>query len=615
MSNARVWLAVLALALVLGALAWLLRAREDALAVPEYAPRPSAGSGPGIAETSGPAEGPGASAPHARRAALAPEDAVAPRAPLRARLVDARTGEFVPWYLAHVDATGAETEALTSDAEGRIVTRTDLAAGPCRLTLIDSYAHAPPQANFPERTHIDHDPGAPPRDIAIAVGPTYALDVSLPRDYGPARFVARLQRDPTELCADTRPGTWPTTLLRPAPEPGALSWVRFADLQLEAGPPYLFLVSDDGLWSGGARVPQGYGVHRAPVRIVLEQRCAVRGRYVARDGAEVRGHGALALFRTAPDADGPRWEHTDGEGVFRLADLTPGAYRLEVRDEAVRAAAVEFTLAGGEHDLGDLAWEPIPVAGPVRLRLVSAVEVPLDVQLVRRTDPPRHAPWHSDQWEPREQGGFESLFEWEEVHAGEYDVWLCAHDAAHWRLPLGQLTPPVEDLELRLPDPPPPLRLEVVDDTTGAPLAAWSVIARQEDGWNRLDGPADVIANAVWGADAALAVVSPGYQAAPLAPAALKRPTSGEWRERVRLRRGWSSLFVARSRMRGVPVAGAEIVLDGVVAGLTDTAGELWVHRAAPPVSLEVRHPTLVLAGEVALEPSEPVTWIRLRTR
>jgi hypothetical protein len=205
------------------------------------------------------------------------------------------------------------------------------------------------------------------------------------------------------------------------------------------------------------------------------------------------------------------------------------------------------------------------------------------------------------------------VLEWGEVYAGEYDVVVHSHDTTSWHLSLGRLTPPVEDLVLRLPDPAPPLHLEVVDAATGAGLEAWSLVVRQEGGWEELDGSPAAIQSALWDDDALLAVASPGYRVALLRPAALARPAAGEWRARVALERGWSGLFLVRARSREHPVAGAAIVLDGALAGETNASGELWVHRSSAPSAVEVRHATFLPVGAFDVYAADVVTWIALR--
>jgi hypothetical protein len=617
MPKSRVLLLAVVLALLASAVAWLVRAREDAAGPREVdaarhggAAPPLAGEEPAAATPPllGAASGPG-------RSALAAADAPVARAPIRLRLLDQLTAEPVPWFLVSVSADVPSEVEAESDAEGRITTPAEFAPGDCWVSLLDFHGQARQLGAVPEPVRVPHVHGAAAIDVTIRIGPTFRIDVDLPPGYGSECFLVGLQSDPTEFGDDRRGELWPRTRLRAPATPGALPWARFTDVDLAPQITYLLLLSDDGRWIGGARVGHGYGVHRDPVRIVLEPRCAVTGRYVTR-GAELdRAGAALALFQVGGDAPGPRWEFKGTDSPFRIGDLAPGRYRLEVRDDAVRAAPVEFTLTRGELDLGELVWEPIPVAGPVRLRVLSAIEVPIDVELVRTKDPPRDPQWHSDQWEARDDGTFESLFEWEAVRAGEFEVAVHAHDAAVWHVSLGRITPPVEDLVLRLPKPAPALRLEVLDDATGAALAEWSVLVRQEGGWDEVEDDPAAIRSAVWDADAVLAVVSPGHQAAFLTPAALERPAAGEWRARVRLKRGWSGLFLVRARSREKPVAGAEIVLDGAVAGVTDAAGEVWIHRPSPPAAFDVRHPTLVLADGVEFDSSEPLTWIPLRRR
>src|SRR5262249_51820854 len=157
-------------------------------------------------------------------------------------------------------------------------------------------------------------------------------------------------------------------------------------------------------------------------------------------------------------------------------------------------------------------------------------------------------------------------------------------------LSLGELEPPVADLVLTLPPPPPALHLAVVDDASGVALDTWTVFVRGERAWEELDDAPESLALASWNADTAFAVCSPGYRAWVASPGTPRWPAPGEDRVVARLERGWSALFLARSRGRGEPVEGVEVRLDGAPTGTTDMRGELWVHADAPAERLEVAH-------------------------
>jgi hypothetical protein len=327
-------------------------------------------------------------------------------------------------------------------------------------------------------------------------------------------------------------------------------------------------------------------------RIELRPRCAVRGRFVSSTPLD-RGGAQIALSRQGEESQPLVWTYADDEDGFRIADLDPASYLLEVRDEAVRAAPVRFTLDEGELDLGQLPWEPISLAGSVRLRLRSLVEVPIDVQLVRTEDPPRHPLWHSDSWEQRPEGGFESLFEWEEVYAGEYAIEVHCHDDVSWHLQLGHLEPPVDDLLLELPPPAEPLRFDVRSADGGEP-PGWELWVRDEKSWWLLQAENGRIESLAYDEGFRWAVWSPGYRARRGTLGDASWPGSGERTVRSVLQPGWSRLYVVSNRDGWGPVEGAELWLDGAPVGRTDARGELYVERATPPVDWEVRHPTLV---------------------
>jgi len=527
---------------------------------------------------------------------------------LAGRLLDASTGEVVPGYeLRLKDRDGIETQ-VASDAAGRFTTGEALAFGPVHIQLVDCEGQPRPSESRRASARVEH--AGQPVEVRIEVGPTYLVDVALPEPLGLADLCVRLLQDPPDLEPEREAAETGRTLLRAPLGDWPHAWARFRSTnQGRRLPQWLELTSTDGLWSGGARVPSGPGLHPEPVPITLRPVCAVRGRFVA-DPPPERGGGTLALFRE--DEPEPRWEHTDGAGRFRIAALEPGAYRLEVRDESVRAEPVRFVLPPGELDLGELPWAPIPLAGRVRLRLRSEVRIPVDVELVRSFDPPKHAQWHSDRWEPLPEGGFESLLEWDEVYAGTFEVVVHTHDVGAWHLALGELEPPIEDLLLQLPAPRPALELRVLDEATGTELHDYTVLVRAERGWDELEGSPRALPFLVWDEDSAFAVCRRGSRAwiASLADVGFAGPAGAH--VEARLRPGWSHLFLAHRRGGGRPLADVEIRLDGVPVGRTDARGELWVHAAAPARVLEVAHPTLTWSEEAWAPLEDLATWLVL---
>ena len=65
--------------------------------------------------------------------------------------------------------------------------------------------------------------------------------------------------------------------------------------------------------------------------------------------------------------------------------------------------------------------------------------------------------------------------------------------------------------------------------------------------------------------------------------------------------RGWSNLVLVTDIDQLGPYAGAKVIVDGVVAGVTDDAGRLWLEGSGPPklIELELDDETM----EVSLSP------------
>ncbi|MEW6071230.1 MAG: hypothetical protein AB1726_01365 [Planctomycetota bacterium] len=551
-----------------------------------------------------------------RSAVLVP-DLPPAAASVRGRLLDRETGEPVPWYLLGVSMGGEGGCVVETDAEGRFATPVPYPAGMLTLDLWDVTGQELPADGADRTTRMEHDPAGPELDVAIPVGPTYSLELSLPDGLGRSEVRARLYVDPPahREAGDTPWSRTPTTLLRDRPDASRSPWVRFRGLLVPAQDPlWLSVESRDGMWRGGARVGGGPGVHPERVRITLHERCAVVGRFVSVDPIE--GGGAqIALLPGTEGAPPLVWAHAGVQGGFRIDDLEPGAYRLEVRDEAVTATPVCFTIVEGVLDLGELPWEPIPLAGPVRLRLRSAAYVPIDVQLVRTLDPPRHPLWHSDEWEELPDGRYESVFAWEQVYAGDYAIEVHGHGDVSWHLPLGHLVPPVENLLLELPAPAEPVRFDVRAED-GSELDRWELWARGERVWEMLEPVDGQIAAFAFDDDFQCAVWSPGRRAW---RGSGRPPSPGERTIPIRLPSGWSRLFVVKNRDGWQGVPGAELWLDGTPAGTTDARGELYVEWGAAPTDWEVRHSTLVGAESgskgAGEELEEFVVGVTLRPR
>jgi hypothetical protein len=547
----------------------------------------------------------------ARTQAL-PQDTANDSAQLAFQLVDTHTAESVPWYTVKLRKSDGSKTEFETDSQGRFAPSADLEDGPLLLELVDTQSQPSTRNSTDTYLRFDHVVADKPLEIRALVGPTYFLKLDLPPGLTHEDLRATLFLDPPGFGDNQNGRRYAESLVRRGRANPAELWLRFRELLNEGDPLWLALQSRDGAWSGAARVPGGYGVHAEPVSIELSQRCRVRGTFASREVDQERRGASLALFRTQPLAADPLWSYAKGDGEFRIDDLDPGEYRLEVRDEAFRADAVSFVLHSGELDLGNLPWESIPMVGSVRLRVHSAVEVPIDVELIRRLDPPRNVLWHSDDWEEQPDGTFVSLFEWDEVYAGEYAIELHSHDTVNWHIELGTLTPPVEELVLHLPTPAPGLRFEVLDAQTGAAIAEWSLLVRQEHGWEQIDDSPTELKSMAWDPHTVVVVFSPGYQAWVVHPAELVAVPQGDQRLTVRLVPGWSRLFIARTRARSRPLAGTEIWLDDVRAGVTDSMGELWVHRALAPSALDVRHPSLVWS-KPARDYEIVITWLSLR--
>ena len=314
----------------------------------------------------------------------------------------------MPWYELGVSMRGERVCRVETDAEGRFETPVAYPAGTLTLSLDDVEGQESSNKSTDLIAQLDHDPAAPEQEVPIGVGPTYYVALELSTGLEPSDLRVRLYLDPPEHRNSERNffGSGHDrnkTVLRPAPHGSDVRWVRFRKSRLPSWRAWLSVDSLDGMWRGGARVDGG----RAFTLRSPRSSCG-RAAPCAAASSRRRRPSAVELRSPCSATERARDRSCGSTPAPREGSASPtsirDAYRIEVRDEAVRAAPVRFMLSDGELDLGGLAWEPIPLAGSVRLHLRSTLEVPIDVQLVRSLDPPRYPLWHSDDWQelPRE---------------------------------------------------------------------------------------------------------------------------------------------------------------------------------------------------------------------
>ncbi len=469
------------------------------------------------------------------------------------------------------------------------------------------------QAREPTGDVHPYEPSQGEPDIPIEVGPTYRIETRLPDDHELEDFQVQLVLDPPRVGLELEDAPDRATRLR-RDEHGY--WARFrAQTTSRDSPWWLALASEDGLWSGGARVQSVEGIYPEPVRIELHPCCAVRGRFDPPGGPYERG-AMIALERLDCVPPAIAWSHVDLAGEFRVAALAPARYRLEVRDPAFVAPPLEFELAEGELDLGVLAWTPLTIAGSVRVVAESATELSLDVELVRTLQTPRHPDFHSDSWVEIAPGRFESEFVFEEVFEGDYELRVHTHQEPPWHgIPVG-VRPPQTEVRIRLPEPVRALRIEAYDGRSGATIEGASLSALDEHGAEEFGMTPLVLEGVVVEEELPVVLWEPGHRAVRTSfreLLAMERTEDGAIR--VALVPGWSGALLAILRGTGERVPGVEAWLDGALAGRTDEQGLVWIDREFAPREVELRHPDFVCTPWDTDWEDEAFHWIRVWPR
>lgn len=195
-------------------------------------------------------------------------------------------------------------------------------------------------------------------------------------------------------------------------------------------------------------------------------------------------------------------------------------------------------------------------------------------------------------------GGVTFSFLFEDVPEGNYELTLSSLGNYRWAPTSLRVAPPASNIEfLRFDlDGAVPLIFEVTDAETGEPVADFEArhikqTNSAEHGVLLHTGP---IESEQFPRDQAFvwSVEADGYAVAYGDQGAFEE-RDGKRVARIRLNPGWSTRFLVMGGPDGTrpqPLAGAEIRIDGDVAGRTDENGGLVVVMDAEPSEIEVRY-------------------------
>ncbi len=550
-------------------------------------------------------------APDARRepsraareeAALAPTEANPPGAFWAGALRDADTGEPLPHYLFELRRDG-QTAELTTDARGRFRTEERHTSGAFEaryrdhrgLALVTNLDRFEGAQRAEVWRPVEFDAAdATPRELLVAAGPTYPLEVRSAAPV-PLQALSAVVLGP-DLSFRNTLGSLYAAPVR-AGSNGAADWVRFQplprDLLPNAAPWRLTLFDDSGLWAGSADVDSLRGVNRETTVVELAPHGRVAG--VVRDGAR-RPVVAAPVRLLAADSDAVLHARTDADGGFDVRWVEPGAYQLVIEPPRHASRTLALTVRPLEFEEVDVTLRERDNAGDVRGTLTSRtgtygnrVFVLLDGRSSGAPDLKAELDWSDHDGELRAEYAFEDL------PPGEYAVSVVSLlDKFTWSPAPRTVRPPARvDFEVADDAPTGNVSFEVVDAETGAAIEPFvmgysaagsaSVVLRGMGA----EGPH--IYDLALDARLRFGVSSTGYAPSFGDETDLDFGAARDATVRVELRRGWGATFVVVDAETKAGVAGAAIELDGRAVATTDDDGRASVYSASPPREVRAR--------------------------
>jgi len=595
-------------------------------------------------------------------APLAVEDSE--RGPVRGVLLDAESGEPLPWFALGiatgpapdeplVDAVPPTTERISTDAHGRFQSMRSYDMGGVHLLPLEDWDRfqflltmfgAPiPRLGLAFAHDTESDEW---ETVELESGPAFRIDCAQAETIGLGEFAAVLA-DSEHLMGGMRATT------HVASEPVALA--RFLPLDefvQRSKLNTLHLLSRDDLWAGWARVVVPPGLALDPVTIGLFP-CGSLRVDVSAGREPPLEEALLAIWKGALDAAALEEREPLGEFMAsnsfmrRSADEAPrplafshrhlpiGSYTVRVRSNGCADHIEVIDLRQGEQRIDVLLARTREANGRIegcvapRSGRRPAVECIAWCQL--SGEDVSHSQRNVDLEWTETDGRWSATFVFENLLEEEYRVWITMGMGVSRDVPAPSYEPrslhvrpggPV--IEFESIEPPPAQELEVLaqDATTGEPLAAFQVMAflpgtgkepRPTDGKKgralvELRGELD--GGRMW-------VTAPGH-----APVYTDLPTGpdadGTLRATVRLDPGWGAplqVMILEGEERR-PAPGVEILADDQVVATTDETGVAWLSLSARPTRLAIRAPGLVLestsgsiedSGLLEEEPRDPL--------
>lgn len=651
MTNTVKWTAGVALTLVLGVGAlWTFGGKlvapedPDSPGVPDQAVLdPASGSGGSDAEAVG-------GSPLASSDPPRSEPGLAPggpdpgvEGPVEGQLVDARTGEPLPWFALGL-GVGLAVEAplsadpppvlerLVTDAEGHFRSQGSFGAGPMHLVLLedwDRWLRAGGEPRTP--LGLSHSPeGDGGTRFELESGPCFAIRSSAVESLGVERFRAQL--------SSSDGGEQVGTHLFEGEGP----WARFLPLEfgLEPGDfDTLELRSADRRWVGRAAVEPRPGPDPVEVAIELHP-CGSLDLKIRADAAPELEGAEFALWageldaveasEREPIASGmtslsiqgsflglqgrPRGSRTAPSSLdMSVSYLEVGTYTLLVRSSGCddHRETVEVVQGSRVHPI--VLHRSESSNGRLGGRVRTRSGMPPEVDLVAWIDPQGESGANAMRMAELEvapgPGPWEASFEFTGLPDREYRMWITRaphvprdttrrprFEGRDRRVHLGDA--PVEFLLLD-DEAKHPFEVEVLDRGSGDPLDAFRVAVIQpalgkeppivdgRQGLARLELVGDLTGAFLW-------ISAEGYAPHAFGSLPSTPDEDGVLRTTIDLLAGWGAPVQVLTLEDGGPTRpldGVEVRADGVPVGVTDERGILMLSLAERPTTLTVEAP------------------------
>ncbi len=548
--------------------------------------------------------------------------------PFRGRVLDVVTGQAVAAAVVVCENLEAET-----DWDGRFTTDSRMPPDFAEIA-VHSLRRATHIRSVP-RSELEWLGDAKGWLARIRIGPTFRFKVAGMRGDS-HRWRARLVDDDEQWI-------WIDAVRDDPP------WIRYDNPVQQRTPSDCLLEVEnfEGTLRGSAKVATTIGIHPGVLLIEIDRELAgITGRVVDENQKPRGNTQVIAVPRSAGITNEERWPSagTDGDGYYHLRGLTPGAYWLHAsprRGEEPRTIA--FDAGAGENHAPDIVIPAEKLVGAIEGLLKSSVQDhPEAVVRLRAVDgrtfdkfdivdPEQQGRLVQNQQRlgrgmPMEPVGF---FEFQQVPEGEYEITVSSNDGVRWTPTPLRVRPPVKDLEIFRDDagktwqP----RFDVRDAASDGRVANAHVQLVRDERWT-----SDVIPTAwlernpaeprfVEGSRFRWNVFAQGYGLA----SGTQDDFGGTEEFRpltVRLSRGYGVRYVmrdVRGRLGGLgdgwaeqfaaselpPVAGVEVIADGVRAATSDENGFAVVSLPLKPHHVEFRAPGWIAIGTNEVEVPE----------